>query len=978
MRNACLLLVLLSGCAWELPPEGSYYDERISPTLHESCSVTTSGCHLADEQGRAVGNLDLSSYDSLMRRADALMAYGPYSRPLLLLKVSGPITVPVETLDGTVDIETDIRHSAGAGIAPGSPAFRDLVRWIESGYARTGAPVDRRPEASGGCVPGPGRAPGFAADRSPVPAASFERFVSEVQPLLVERCGSSSCHGAGLADFHLACGDDEAEQRWNYWISLQHLGADPAASELLRRPLATARGGAFHGGGDTFETADDPGYQAILGWAEALVSAAPEEVREVDPSDGYRFFVDRVQPLLVRKGCMTLACHSPVSLRFNLRGGARGSFSRFARERNYRMARGFLALESPDPNQSRIIAKNLFSPEAHPEGDGIVHRGGPLLEDFFGVAARPSDCDGVDADAGDLNTVPAYCVFVRWHAIERAAAGLAPLHHLAWIERPPGIGEATDFDTYRPGADLRIAEASVDASGAVVLGASASVLDACGLRSNTADVRRPRASWDGARLAFAARSSAEDPLRIYEIRIDDGECAPIAGLAAASASSDGMLLHDFDPAYAPNGDIVFASTRGASHGRPTRTPAAFQPNADLYVYRAGEPPRQLTFLLNQELAPNFMQDGRVIYTAEKRELDFHMLSLRRQNLDGGDYHPLYASRGSLGFGQATDVAPLPDGNFVFVAAPLHAADGAGSIAVFNRSIGPDQRDREGERGYLHSLTIPLPGTDEGGAGVYRSPAVLPDGRVVVSCARGATLDFDLCVLEPRRGRVTDLLTRPGIAILDAVALYERPNRGIHVSDGAGVDSPLILPDHTDAEVHFNDFPMIQSLMFANQRVGRPIDSRVGGFEMLRSLPPPAGTRGRADVADRIVEDAFGGFFVDRVALGWAPIFADGSVRVRVPGGIALSYRMTGPGGEELTMPEGAPFGGLDLQREHEQYYPGERIQRSIPRRFFNSVCGGCHGSISGRELDVGIDLDVLTGASVNIARDAPPIDMMGP
>ena len=148
MRNACLLLVLLSGCAWELPPEGSYYDERISPTLHESCSVTTSGCHLADEQGRAVGNLDLSSYDSLMRRADALMAYGPYSRPLLLLKVSGPITVPVETLDGTVDIETDIRHSAGAGIAPGSPAFRDLVRWIESGYARTGAPVDRRPDSA--------------------------------------------------------------------------------------------------------------------------------------------------------------------------------------------------------------------------------------------------------------------------------------------------------------------------------------------------------------------------------------------------------------------------------------------------------------------------------------------------------------------------------------------------------------------------------------------------------------------------------------------------------------------------------------------------------------------------------------------------------------------------------------------------------------------------------------------------------------
>lgn len=981
-----LTLSLLVGCRHDLPPEGSYYEERIEPTLRESCTITTSGCHLATVQGSAMGNLDLSSYDSLRRRTDVLLTYGPYPRPLLLLKASGPVDVTVDTLDGPVSITTDIRHGGATNILEGSRAFNELTRWIQSGFQRTGVPAETSFDNSGGCVPGVGTAPGFSAGREPANPDLFDRFVSEVQPILVERCGGASCHGAGLADFHIACGDDEAERRWNYWITLQHVGEDPAASELLVKPLAPSRGGAFHGGGSTFETTDDSGYSDLLGWAETVVSSAPELVREQDVSEGYRFFVNRVQPILVRKGCMALACHSPVSVAFTLRGGAGGTFSRFARQLNYRLARKKLALESSDPNQSRLIAKNLFSQDAHPEGDGILHRGGPLFEDFFGEAASPEDCVGIDADNGDLNEIPAYCVLARWHEIERAAAALEPLHTLVWVARPPGIGPITDFDTYRRGADLRMADASLAADGSVTVGASRSVLAGCGLDSASADVRRPRASWDGTELAFAARSSDRAPLRIYRMNADGTGCSPIDGLAAGVDEAGGILVHDFDPAYAPNGHIVFASTRGTSYGRPTRTRSALEPNADIYVYEpdAGTV-RQLTFLLDQEVAPAFMQDGRVIYTAEKRALDFHMFALRRQNLDGGDYHPLLAQRHSIGFGEANDVAPLPDGNFVFVAALLSSNEGAGSIAVFNRTLGPDQEDRDpGDRAYLHSLSLPARGAPHGGAGLYRSPAVLPNGRVIVSCAPGVTdpaataVDFDLCELHPRTGAMTTVVAEPGVALLDAVALYARPNRGVLVSDGGGIDRPLIVADATDAEVHFNDFPMIQTLMFSNTRIGRPIDYRIGGFELLRIMPPPEGTTSFADLGADVVSDSYGQFFGRSERMGWAPLFEDGSVRIRVPGGIAVSYRMTDSSGVVLDMPEGFDLTGPDVQREQEQYYPGERIQRSIPRRFFNTVCGACHGSISGRELDVVVDLDVISSASLNAARDASAIDMFGP
>jgi hypothetical protein len=57
------------------------------------------------------------------------------------------------------------------------------------------------------------------------------------------------------------------------------------------------------------------------------------------------------------------------------------------------------------------------------------------------------------------------------------------------------------------------------------------------------------------------------------------------------------------------------------------------------------------------------------------------------------------------------------------------------------------------------------------------------------------------------------------------------------------------------------------------------------------------------------------------------------------------------------------------QREAMQFYPGERSKQSLPRTLFNGVCAGCHGSISGRELDVGVNVDVLTSASRTLASD---------
>ena len=55
--------------------------------------------------------------------------------------------------------------------------------------------------------------------------------------------------------------------------------------------------------------------------------------------------------------------------------------------------------------------------------------------------------------------------------------------------------------------------------------------------------------------------------------------------------------------------------------------------------------------------------------------------------------------------------------------------------------------------------------------------------------------------------------------------------------------------------------------------------------------------------------------------------------------------------------------------EEHQLGPGENISFGIIEPLFDAVCGGCHGTVSGSELDVFVTPDALTGASESASRD---------
>jgi hypothetical protein len=958
-----------------------YFDRTIAPILQGSCSRQTTGCHLADPKGNAVGNLDTSSFEMIDKRRDLLVTYGPYSAPGLLTKVAGPQTLSVSTLDGTVSITTDVRHAAGAGIDVTSDGYATLRRWMDTGATRANVgPVSARQVAAGPCKATIPTAPGF--DPNAEPGTGYAQFVSEVQPILKNSCSAGSCHGNDVADLKLTCGDTEEQRRWNFFIAKEFVAKAPEASEIVRRPLDPAQGGAFHEGGPVFDSANDEGYLKLLAWAK--VQGPPASA----PSDpGFRYFANRVQPTMVRKGCMFLGCHSPSMFHdLRLAGGTGGQFSLAATKRNYESSKLMLAIESPDPNVSRLVQKNLYAydPAIQPDAIGARHRGGPLLEDVPGDSGPATkiptldDCKSYDLEEGDLNTIPGWCVFARWHQIERqqaitkgpAGGGVdpEPLAGIVYVDRPPNTDVPQAFDVYRPGAELHIVAATLGEGGAVTLGVDRDVTADCGLADKTADIRGPAVSRDGKQIAFAARSSVDAPLSIYVMNADGSGCSKQATIGDHEPKQNGILIHDFDPAWAPDGRLVFASTRGAigqsdlGYTGPTRTPSTLQPNSNIYILE-GSAIRQLTFLLNAELAPAFMADGRVIFTTEKRAPGFYQLAGRRQNLDGGDYHPFFAQRRSLGFDQLTEPAELASRNFVGILSDKGALAGAGTIGIVNRSLGPDQDDRDpADRFYLGALSRPDRAATgkRGGNGAYRSPSPLPGHGLIASYAAGDPYAFDgafeLVQIDERTGVRRTLIPRPaGRSIVDAAAIYARVDHGVfHSRFDEANGATTIEKGARDAVAQILDLPLLASLLFENTRVGRTVDPELASIGVLESLPPPIDLLAfdRADPSF-LVNDEFGPQWVQRTRLGVVAAEPDGSLGLRLPGGMPFVLELYKASG---TAPHAT-------QREEMQLMPGERARVAFKRDLFDAQCGGCHGSISGREVDVHLRPDVLTGAS---------------
>lgn len=164
------------------------------------------------------------------------------------------------------------------------------------------------------------------------------------------------------------------------------------------------------------------------------------------------------------------------------------------------------------------------------------------------------------------------------------------------------------------------------------------------------EVQGPEVSFDGARLLFAMRQNAAvDGFHIFEINTDGTGLRQI---------TDGNC-NDVDPAYLPDGRIVFCSDRAGwqEYYHQERSRVIYVMNAD------GTGIQQITFNPNQDYEPLVLRDGRVLYDSYRfyaqdgsegpMRGEFMGLArietvLRAANPDGSGDHLFYGSmRGSF-------------------------------------------------------------------------------------------------------------------------------------------------------------------------------------------------------------------------------------------------------------------------------------------------------------------------------------------
>jgi hypothetical protein len=268
-------------------------------------------------------------------------------------------------------------------------------------------------------------------------------------------------------------------------------------------------------------------------------------------------------------------------------------------------------------------------------------------------------------------------------------------------------------------------------------------------------------------------------------------------------------------------------------------------------------------------------------------------------------------------------------------------------------VGPFEADRSNP-GFLPALEVVDAGDPGGG---YRSPIQLPDGRYLASYAASlATGSYALVVVDPATHQRQVLLDCGARACVQAVPVFQRERRPLFDNVAQLVFGGNALGGAAGhGQVTYPDLPMLATLLGANLRTGRFVDGMRAASQVAiyQDLGPPDAATGMGGRAGSEM------VYQNRMALGSASLQSDGSVKLLVPSLTPLIVELQdGSGNPVFTM------------SEEDQLGEGEQISRGVPEKFFNSVCGGCHGSVSGRELDVAITPDALTGASLSAVHDS--------
>ena len=188
-------------------------------------------------------------------------------------------------------------------------------------------------------------------------------------------------------------------------------------------------------------------------------------------------------------------------------------------------------------------------------------------------------------------------------------------------------------------------------------------------------LRDPNISWDGKTLVFSWKKNAEkDDYHLYEMDLATRKIRQL---------TDAVGVADIEPAYLPDGDIIFGSTRCVQ-----LVDCWTSPVSNLYrCNRDGKFVRRLCFDQVHDNYPQVLPGGQVIYTRwdynDRSRLVAHPLFI--MNPDGTRQYAWFG--GSATLPALIHARPVPGGSLIVGIIAGHHCPQAGPLALYNRDEG---------------------------------------------------------------------------------------------------------------------------------------------------------------------------------------------------------------------------------------------------------------------------------------------------
>jgi hypothetical protein len=376
----------------------------------------------------------------------------------------------------------------------------------------------------------------------------------------------------------------------------------------------------------------------------------------------------------------------------------------------------------------------------------------------------------------------------------------------------------------------------------------------------------PSVSFDGKRILFSGKRTAQDPWDIWEMDLDGknkrqitrefGNCREPEYLARSSITPP-----DFNDKVRW---ITFISDAAGTYqeGKDELATSLYAANLEPVEGR-GSVTRRSTFNLSSDFSPTVLQDGRVLFTSRQKYANSpEKFPLLAANWDGTGLNLFCGTDQGAPF--KTMACEMPDRTLVFVES-ANPSNSGGRLA------------RVSFRRPLHSYE-PL----SRGTGLYLYPHPFPDGTLVVSFSSGKG-SYGIYLFDFKKGMPGEqIFDDPKWEDLDAQAVVPRPEPQGLIS--AVVDSLTWGHLHC-LSVYESDMPEVKAIRKGDVKRVRFVEGMpASAMQPRRSPPQPipdAGTR----------------------LLGEAPVEPDGSFFVEVPADTPFLIQLLDEKGKVLeTMP----------------------------------------------------------------------------